>query len=71
MIEVRNNHSAFVRELLGDAYVDQPKPERYVLSPSLDGYEIRERGDLIATFRGPQYERAAKVLRMLKAEARR
>lgn len=66
----RPNHSAFIRELMGDSYVDQPRPERYELRAFSDGYRITDRGELIATFHGPQYELAAGLLRRLKACSR-
>lgn len=73
MIEVQNNHSAFLRGLLGNTYVDQPKPERYRLSGYLDGFAIydgNQGGLRIATFAGAEsWPRASKLLRSLKEEA--
>lgn len=66
-----NSHSAFIRELLGDAYVDQPASDRYDLHGWDDGYEITDRGEVICVFRGPQWELAGKVLRLLKADVER
>lgn len=63
-----NNHSAFIRELLGDAYVDQPAPGRYEARGFIDGIKIYDHGEVICTFHGPQLALAAKVLRLLKAE---
>jgi hypothetical protein len=45
----------------------EPQP-RYVLRASLDGYVIEDRGEVIATFRGPSIDRAAALLRRLNAE---
>lgn len=64
-MNARPNHSAFIRELLGSAYVDQPRPDRYDLHACADGYEITDRGSVICTFHGPQFELASKVLRCL------
>lgn len=49
--------------------IDFPAPpERYVLHAGLDGYVIRDRGEVIATFHGPQFGLASRLLGMLKAE---
>jgi hypothetical protein len=55
---------AFVRELLGS-----PR-ERYDLRAWVHGYAIYDRGDVIATFHGPQFDLASKVLRLLREEER-
>lgn len=81
-MNARNNHSAFVRELLGDEYVDHVRSmllasveliegERYELRSWVDGYEITDRGEVICVFHGPQFDLASKVLRMLKDESAR
>jgi hypothetical protein len=60
------NRGSFVRELL-DA-VRAPAP-RYTLHANLDGYCITERGEVIATIRGPQIHLASRLLRMLQEDA--
>lgn len=75
-----NNHSAFVRELLVDEYVDPVRSmllasveliegERYELRSWVDGYRIYDRGEVICVFHGPQFDLASKVLRMLRDES--
>lgn len=45
-----------------------PDPDRYVLTPGLDGFRIWDRGELISTFQGPDGEPALAHLRRLQAE---
>lgn len=80
-MNARNNHSAFVRELLGEAYpeahvrgalrasVELIEGERYELRSWVDGYRIYDRGEVICVFHGPQFDLASKVLLMLKDES--
>jgi hypothetical protein len=44
-------------------------PERYDLRQWFDGWKIYDRGDLIATFHGPQLDLAGKLLRLLREDA--
>jgi hypothetical protein len=60
------NRGSFVRELL--AALRSPAP-RYTLYANLDGYCITERGEVIATIHGPQFELASRLLRMLQEDA--
>lgn len=42
--------------------------ERYDLHGTLDGYVIRDRGEVICRFHGPHFELASKTLRLLQAD---
>jgi hypothetical protein len=48
----------------------QAPAERYILHADLDGYVIRDRGEVACIFRGPQLARASKTLRALQADER-
>lgn len=65
---------AFVREVLERRGLPAPAPappvERYRLCAWADGYCIRDRGELIATFRGgDSWPLASRLMRLLKADA--
>lgn len=63
--EIHNlDRGAFVRELLA------ARPHRYDLRAWSDGYQIFDRGELIATFHGPQFALAGRLLRLLREDAK-
>lgn len=41
------------------------EPDRYVLHATVDGYVIRDRGEVICRFHGPHFDLASKTLRHL------
>lgn len=63
------NRGAFVRELLGPRAIPTPPTERYELRTWADGYRIFDRGELIASFHGPQLDLAWRLLKALRADA--
>jgi hypothetical protein len=49
-------------------YPEPAERERFELRAWSGGYAIYDRGGLICTFHGPQYDRAAKVMRLLRED---
>lgn len=61
------NRGAFIRELLEARRSPAP---RYDLRTWAHGYAIYENGDVVATIHGPQFDLAARLLRLLREDAK-